>query len=101
MEEALGFLEKHGVAVAVALFCLALTMRGLRRQDRSAADRSRDAAASEEAFRKLPADVQSDVDRLIRSRKSIEAIKRVREASGLDLKASKAVVDARAGVLGA
>ena len=53
------------------------------------------------AFTGLSADTQTEVDALVRQKKMIDAIRVVRTQSGLDLKDSKAVVDARARAIGA
>jgi ribosomal protein L7/L12 len=66
---------------------------------RGRADPQRTSLSAAEAFSKLGADLQSEVDGLLRDKKIIEAIKRVRSAAGLGLKESKDIVDARRTVL--
>ncbi|MEX0643756.1 MAG: ribosomal protein L7/L12 [Parvularculaceae bacterium] len=55
--------------------------------------RARETGAA--AFSALAAPSQAEVDRLIMEGKTIEAIKALREATGLGLKESKDAVDAR------
>lgn len=82
---------------ACAAFVLGFAVgRSARGADASAQERLRNEVDATEAFSRLAPEVQSEVDRLIVTKKPIHAIKRVREAAGLDLKGAKAVVDARA-----
>jgi ribosomal protein L7/L12 len=59
------------------------------------ARRLAEAEAARSAFAALSPDRQGEVDRLIRDKQTIAAIKLVRETTGLGLKESKAAVDAR------
>lgn len=50
---------------------------------------------AEDAFASLSPSVQADVDRLLTEKKTIEAVKVIRENTGKGLKESKDVVDQR------
>ncbi|MEZ5920900.1 MAG: hypothetical protein R3C60_06055 [Parvularculaceae bacterium] len=54
----------------------------------------------EEAFAALSPETQADIDRLLREKKLINAIKEIRKASGLGLKESKDVADWRRKAIG-
>ena len=64
-------------------------------QDDSPERRMAQSAASAELFSSMPPEKQEEVDRLIESRKFIEAIKVMRTATGAGLRESKLAVDER------
>ena len=92
------FLTSEVVQIGALVFALVFMFLFGRATARR--DPERPAVDADAAFAKLPDDVRTEVDALLRDRRAIEAIRSVRTASGLDLKDSKAVVDARARALG-
>jgi ribosomal protein L7/L12 len=84
------------LVAAVGIICFLLGRGTARNRDIDRTERKmRDAEAAQMSFGALPAENQSDIDRLVTEGKMIEAVKLVREWSGLGLKESKDVVDAR------
>lgn len=87
------------LAAAIAGFFLGRATAG-GGEDR-AEQRMRERRDAEELFATLSGDVQAEVDERIRAKRNIEAIKIVRDATGVGLKAAKNAVDARRGAMGA
>lgn len=84
------------LVAAVGIVCFLLgRATAQKRDDERAEQKLRDAEAAQLSFGTLTAANQSDVDRLVTENKMIEAIKLVREQTGLGLKESKDVVDIR------
>lgn len=79
------------IAAAIGFALGRMTAGGVDREE----TRMRAAEASRSALASLTPDKQSECDRLIRGKKSIEAIKFVRAETGLGLKESKDAVGER------
>ena len=81
-------------AVAYIAFMVGRATKGASPEERA----RRDMVAHQEietALAQLPSSKLEEIDRLIADRKKIEAIKVMREATGLGLKLSKMAVDQR------
>ena len=81
-------------AVAYIAFMVGRATKGASPEERA----RRDMVAQQEietALAQLPSSKLEEIDRLIADRKKIEAIKVLREATGLGLKLSKMAVDQR------
>lgn len=84
------------LVAAVAIVCFLLGRATAQQRDGDRAERKRvEAESAGVTFGALTTAHQTDVDRLVMENKVIEAIKLVREQTGLGLKESKDVVDAR------
>lgn len=95
------FLKSEPAQIAALVFALLFMFlfgRATARGDTKGPPRA--AVDADGTYARLSGDVRTEVDALIRAGKKIEAIRRVRENAGLDLRDSKAVVDARARTLG-
>ncbi|MEE2691197.1 MAG: hypothetical protein VX640_06635 [Pseudomonadota bacterium] len=82
-------------AVAGIAFILGRSMREREPGESRVERRMREARQALEQFGALSSDKQAEVDALVRDNRIIEAIKLVREESGMGLKDSKDAVDAR------
>lgn len=83
------------VAVAAFLFGRASARGGGGNGESDEARRMRIEQAAEQAFSSLTPMAQADVDQLLTNGKLIEAIKRIREETGLGLKDAKDTADYR------
>ncbi|MEQ8177265.1 MAG: hypothetical protein RIC52_01415 [Amphiplicatus sp.] len=76
-------------------FILGRAMRARDTGETRVERRQREAADALAQFNALTPDKQSEIDALVANNRIIDAIKRVREESGMGLKESKDAVDAR------
>ena len=84
------------LVAAVGIVSFLLGRATAQKRDGERAERKlREAESAAVSFGALPSANQAEVDRLATDGKMIEAIKLVRELTGLGLKESKDVVDAR------
>lgn len=86
-------------AVAVVMFQIGrMSASGESPMDRDAR-RMQERLNAEEQFNALQPEVQEQIDALVQAGKVIEAVKVIREATGLGLRDAKLIVDARAAQL--
>lgn len=86
-------------AVAVGAYLLGRLTAGGSPEDR-ADQRMRERREAEDAFSNMAPTAQQDIDTLLAEGRTIEAIKRFREETGLGLKQSKDAVDYRRRAMG-
>jgi len=95
-------LEPHIQWIVLTVTAWVAFMIGRASKPGSAVDREARRMAEEQeiaaATANLPPSVWADVDRLLAEKKKIQAIKVLREASGLGLKLSKQAVEQRAAI---
>ncbi|MGE0408047.1 MAG: hypothetical protein AB7P23_02155 [Amphiplicatus sp.] len=85
--------------VAIIAFFLGRMSAGGASPEAREARRMRERQSAEDAFANLAPTTQQELDGLIAEGKIIDAIKKVREATGLSLKESKDAIDYRRSTL--